>query len=88
MAIPNYETLMLPILHFLSEGDVKKTREIIHMIIREFKITPEETKELILKMKHRPGGFIVMPACVLTAAVPPANITAMVEATEDYGWYE
>ena len=47
MAIPDYETLMLPILHFLSEGDVKKTREIIHMIIREFKITPEETKELI-----------------------------------------
>jgi len=47
MAIPNYETLMLPILHFLSEGGVKKTREIIHMIIREFKITPEETKKLI-----------------------------------------
>jgi restriction system protein len=38
---------MLPILHFLSEGGVKKTREIIHMIIREFKITPEETKKLI-----------------------------------------
>jgi restriction system protein len=47
MAIPDYETLMLPILHFLSEGGVKKTREIINKIIREFEITPEETKELI-----------------------------------------
>lgn len=47
MAIPDYETLMLPILTFLSDGSVKKTREIINKIIQEFKITPEETKELI-----------------------------------------
>lgn len=47
MAIPDYETLMLPILTFLSDGSVKKTREIINKIIQEFAITQEETKELI-----------------------------------------
>jgi restriction system protein len=47
MAIPDYETLMSPILRFLSNGSVRKTREIINKIIQEFEITPAETKHLI-----------------------------------------
>jgi restriction system protein len=47
MAIPDYETLMLPILQFLSDSNVKKTREIINQIIQKFEITPDETKKLI-----------------------------------------
>jgi restriction system protein len=47
MAIPDYETLMLPILQFLSDSSIKKTREIINNIIRTFEITPDETKKLI-----------------------------------------
>jgi len=47
MAIPDYETLMLPILKFLSDDSVKKTREIINKIIQEFEISPDETKKLI-----------------------------------------
>jgi restriction system protein len=47
MAIPDYETLMLPILQFLSHSDIKKTREIINKIIQAFEITADETKELI-----------------------------------------
>lgn len=47
MAIPDYETLMLPILQFLSDRNVKKTREIINHVIQAFKITPDETKKLI-----------------------------------------
>ena len=47
MAIPDYETLMLPILRFLSAGVVKKTRDIINTIIRDFEIGPEEAKQLI-----------------------------------------
>jgi len=47
MAIPDYETLMLPILQFLSDSNVKKTREIINKIIQAFEITPDETKKLI-----------------------------------------
>jgi restriction system protein len=38
---------MLPILQFLSDSNVKKTREIINKIIQAFEITPDETKKLI-----------------------------------------
>ena len=47
MSIPDYETLMLPILQYLSDSNVKKTREIINQIIQKFEITPDETKKLI-----------------------------------------
>lgn len=47
MPIPNYETLMLPILRFLSDDSVKKTREIVKHAIGEFNITAEEAKQLI-----------------------------------------
>jgi len=47
MAIPDYTTLMLPILQFLSDSNVKKTREIINRVIQAFEISPDETKALI-----------------------------------------
>lgn len=47
MPVPDYETLMAPILGFLSDKNVKKTREIINEIIRLYDITPEEAKTLI-----------------------------------------
>ncbi len=47
MAIPDYGTLMLPILQFLSDNNIKKTREIINKIIQEYEITSDEAKELI-----------------------------------------
>jgi restriction system protein len=47
MPIPDYETLMLPILQFLSDKQTKKTREIISEVIKKFNITPDETKKMI-----------------------------------------
>jgi restriction system protein len=47
MAIPDYETLMLPILQYLSDRNIKKTREIINKIIQVYEIPPDETKKLI-----------------------------------------
>jgi len=47
MAIPDYETLMLPILKYLADKKEKKTREITNHIIDIYKITPEEAKQLI-----------------------------------------
>jgi restriction system protein len=47
MPIPDYETLMLPILNFLDDGIERKTREIISHIIKTFEITNEESKVLI-----------------------------------------
>ena len=48
----------------------------------------EEAKDVIQRMKHRPGGYILMAACSITNAVPPANLLAMIQAVEDYGYYE
>lgn len=53
MAIPDYETLMHPILQYLSDSNVKKTREIINQIIQKFEITPDETKKLITSGRAR-----------------------------------
>ena len=47
-----------------------------------------ETKDIVLKMKDREGGYVLMAACAITNAVPPANIMAMIQAVEDYGYYE
>jgi restriction system protein len=47
MGIPDYETLMLPILKKLSDDKEYKTRELKDFIIQEFHISPEETKILI-----------------------------------------
>ena len=47
MAIPDYETLMLPILTLLSDKKSRKTSELVNSMIREFNISPEDAKELI-----------------------------------------
>ena len=47
MAIPDYETIMRPILIFLEDKKERKTREITNYIIKTFSITPEEAKILI-----------------------------------------
>ena len=47
MAIPDYETLMLPILQFLADGVSRKTSEIVSHISDLFDLTEEERKQLI-----------------------------------------
>jgi restriction endonuclease Mrr len=62
MAIPDYETLMLPILHFLSEGGVKKTREIINKIIREFEYNgPQNLNQLLRDIETAKAKFRFIP---------------------------
>lgn len=36
-----------------------------------------ESKRIIEEMKYRKGGFVLAAACVISTAIPPANITAM-----------
>lgn len=43
------------------------------------------TKELVLSMKHNPGGFVLMPDCSLTPQAPPVNIYAIVKAGREFG---
>ena len=48
----------------------------------------EEARDIILKMKYRPGGFVLMTSCVVSNSVPPANLFAMLQAAEDFGYYD
>lgn len=47
MPIPDYETLMLPVLEYLSDKELHKTREIIENIIERYEISDDEKKQLI-----------------------------------------
>lgn len=51
--------------------------------------TPEEvfnkTKEIVLKVKNRKGGFILKSACDIPIRTPASNILAVREAVEKYG---
>lgn len=47
MAIPDFQSIMLPVLTFLGDGSTRKTKEIINHIVNTFHISQEDTKLLI-----------------------------------------
>jgi len=47
MAIPDYQTLMLPLLRFYADGAVHSLGDSIDTLAREFKLTEEELRQLI-----------------------------------------
>lgn len=47
MAIPDYQSLMLPLLKFLSDGQEHKTREAVEKLSDEFGLSEEERNELL-----------------------------------------
>src|SRR4030065_104114 len=47
MAIPDYQTIMLPLLKFLGDQQEHSTREAIDYLAIQFKLTPEEIRELL-----------------------------------------
>ena len=60
MAIPDYQTLMLPLLKILSNGEEFKTRDLVEKLSFEFKLSEEEKSELLPSgkqpiMKNRVG---------------------------------
>ena len=48
----------------------------------------EATKELILKGKDIPGGYIFSCGCEMPPKPPHYNVWVMTKAINDYGWYE
>ena len=48
MAIPDYQTLMLPLLKFLDDNQERNVREAIEHLCSEFKLTEQEKQELLL----------------------------------------
>lgn len=47
MAIPDYQTVMLPLLRFAGDGQEHSLRETIDALAEEFGLTPDERKELL-----------------------------------------
>ena len=47
MTIPDYQTIMLPVLQFIADGKDHTLREIINGLADVFKLTEEEHKELL-----------------------------------------
>jgi restriction system protein len=47
MPIPDYQTLMLPLLRFYSDGEIHSFKEAESSLAREFKLTPAELSQLI-----------------------------------------
>lgn len=47
MAIPDYQSLMLPLLKFLSDKQEHKTREAVEKLSDEFELSEDERKELL-----------------------------------------
>ena len=47
MFIPDYQSIMLPLLRFFEDGDVRAKREAVKALSDEFKISEVERKELL-----------------------------------------
>lgn len=47
MPIPDYQTLMLPLLRYASDGNEHTTREAVEVLAAEFQLTPAERNELL-----------------------------------------
>ena len=45
--IPDYQSLMLPLLKLVSDGQEHKYRDLIESLAIEFEVTDEERKELL-----------------------------------------
>ena len=44
-----------------------------------------ESAEIIKKMKHFPGGFVLTPECTISFSTPPANFYALIKAAKEIG---
>ncbi|QIK37499.1 hypothetical protein GWK36_05345 [Caldichromatium japonicum] len=47
MSIPDYQSLMLPLLRFAADGNDHTTREAVEVLATEFQLTPAERNELL-----------------------------------------
>ena len=47
MPIPDYQTIMLPLLRFAGDEEVHKKHEVVESLAEEFKVSDDEMKELL-----------------------------------------
>ena len=53
MVIPDYQSLMLPLLKYAGDGKEHRIRDAVEKLAEEFRLSEEERKELTAK---RPAG--------------------------------
>lgn len=53
MPIPDYQTLMRPLLSFISDGQIHSTQDAVEQLAKEFKLTEEELNEWLPSKKQR-----------------------------------
>lgn len=53
MAIPDYQTVMRPVLAWLADGEVRRTREVREAMVEAFDLTPEERAEMLPSGRQR-----------------------------------
>jgi restriction system protein len=47
MPIPDYQTLMLPLLRCFADGKEHSIQDLVNTLAREFSLSPEELRELL-----------------------------------------
>lgn len=47
MAIPDYQTVMLPLLQFLSDGKEHNIGEVVDRLAEQFQLSSEEREQLL-----------------------------------------
>ena len=47
MAIPDYQTLMLPILKIAGDGQEHRISDVVDQLARDFQLTDEERQQLL-----------------------------------------
>ncbi len=47
MAIPDYQTLMLPLLRLMSDGQPHTLRDLVAQLSQKFQLTPQERSQLV-----------------------------------------
>jgi restriction system protein len=47
MAIPDYQTLMLPLLKIAGDGQEHRISDVIDQLVRDFRLTEEERQQLL-----------------------------------------
>ena len=52
MAIPDYETLMLPLLRIAGDGHEHRISDVVDQLARDFKLTEEERQQLLPSAKQ------------------------------------
>ena len=51
--IPDYQTLMLPLLKFIQDGQIHNTQDTVTHLAKEFKLTEEELNEWLPSKKQK-----------------------------------